>query len=265
MSWKFFRVEQPRDHVAVVSFDRADRLNALSIELLIELEALAHSFRDDADTRAIVFRGDGPHFSAGADLKDAGAEERSRQPLVKRRRGLRVGQRALKALLEIDQITIGALHGGALGGGACIATALDFRIGSESSWVCYPEINLGMNLQWVGLPLCVHLVGPSRAKRMVILGEREAAPTLLEWGFLDEVVPDDLLLERALKMAEAYAAQPPVAAQMIKRSVNQLVGALDEAVMHMDFDQWQLATSTEDSEKARAEYWNDGKPQFDGN
>ncbi len=265
MSWEFFRVERPRDHVAVVVFDRADRLNALSIDVLVELEALAHSFRDDAETRAIVFRGEGKHFSAGADLKDPSAAERAQQPLVQRRRGLRVGQRALKALLEIDQITIAALHGGALGGGACIATALDFRIGTESCFVCYPEINLGMNLQWVGLPLCVHLVGPARAKRMVILGEREPAATLLDWGFLDEVVAEDHLVERALEMAQAYAAQPPVAAQMIKRSVNQIVGALDEAIMHMDFDQWQLATSTEDSQKARDEYWQDGKTRFRGN
>ena len=87
-------------------------------------------------------------------------------------------------------------HGVALGGGACIATAVDFRVGAESCRVGYPEIDLGINLQWMGLPLCVHLIGPARAKRMVILGQHETAPTLLEWGFLDEMVPDDELLDR---------------------------------------------------------------------
>ena len=263
MSYEYFTLEK-NGHVAVVSFNRPDKMNALSADVLEELEHVAHSFRSDGETRAVVFRGEGRHFSSGADLTDPKAAERAALPLVVRRRNLRLGQRVLRALLEMDQITIAAMHGGALGGGACIATAVDFRVGSESCWVCYPEINLGINLQWIGLPLCVHLVGPSRAKRLVILGERETAQTLLQWGFLDEVVPDGQELDRALEMARAYAAQPPVPAQMIKRSVNKIVGALDEAVMHMDFDQWQLAALTEDAATAREHFREEEKPEFKG-
>jgi len=65
-------------------------------------------------------------------------------------------------------------------------------------------------------------------------------------------------------MAKAYAAQPPIPAQMIKRSVNKIVGALDEAVMHMDFDQWQLAALTEDAATAREHFWEEEKPEFKG-
>ena len=80
-----------------------------------------------------------------------------------------------------------------------------------------------MNLQWVALPLCVHLIGPSRAKRMIGLGQREDAETLLRWGFYDELAPADRLMERALAMAEEYASRPPLPAQMIKQSVNAIV------------------------------------------
>ena len=76
-----------------------------------------------------------------------------------------------------------------MGGGACIATALDLRIGADDCFMQYPEIDLGMNLMWQSLPLCIHLVGPARAKRLVIGGERVFAPTLLQWGVLDECVP----------------------------------------------------------------------------
>ena len=189
MEYQFFKIEK-KGSVAVVSFNRPEKMNALSFDLLEELEQVAVSFRSDARTRAVVFRGEGRHFTSGADLSDPRAEGRAQVPLVVRRRNLRVGQRALVAILEMDQITIAAMHGGALGGGACIATAVDFRIGAASCWVCYPEINLGINLQWLGLPLCVHLVGASRAKRMVILGQRENAQTLLDWGFLDELTAD---------------------------------------------------------------------------
>jgi enoyl-CoA hydratase/carnithine racemase len=156
----------------------------------------------------------------------------------------------IRALLEIEQITIAALHGVCLGGAACIATALDFRIGAEGCTAGYPEIDLGMNLSWFGLPLCVRLVGPARAKRMVILGQKEPADTLLAWGFLDEVVAPEQLLPRAREIAVQYAAKPPMPAQMIKRSVNAIAGALDQAVMHMDTDQFLLATTTADHAEA---------------
>lgn len=152
----------------------------------------------------------------------------------------------IQKLHEMNQITIAAINGGALGGGACIVSALDFRIGAEDCFVAYPEGALGIPLSWVSLPLCVHLIGPARAKRFVILAQKENATTLLNWGFLDEVVPSDRLMDRAMEMAENYAAMPPVAAQMIKRSVNAITSALDKAIMHMDSDQVLLASLTED-------------------
>ena len=85
---------------------------------------------------------------------------------------------------------------------------------AENCLIGYPEVSLAMNLSWMALPLCVHLIGPARAKRMVILGNKENADTLLNWGFLDEIVPEDQLLARAMGRAEEYAAQPPMAAQM---------------------------------------------------
>ena len=151
-----------------------------------------------------------------------------------------------------------------MGGGACLATALDFRVGSSDCFACYPEIDLGINLMWSSLPLCVHLVGPARAKRMVIGGERIAATTLLDWGFLDEVVEPVDLIERATELASFYAAKAPVPAQMIKRSVNHVVSALDQAVMHMDFDQNLLAGSSADAREAAAAYLSKRPAKFTG-
>jgi enoyl-CoA hydratase/carnithine racemase len=168
-------------------------------------------------------------------------------------------------ILEIDQITIAAINGHALGGAACIATACDFRIGAEDCLIGYPEVSLAMNLSWMALPLCVHLIGPARAKRMVILGNKENADTLLKWGFLDEVVPENQLLNRAMEIAEAYAAQPPIAAQMVKRSVNAISSALDQSIMHMDSDQYLYATSGEDFKEAIQAFLEKRKGSFKGN
>jgi enoyl-CoA hydratase len=155
----------------------------------------------------------GKDFSSGADLADPRKKEQAQDSLLLKLRHSKTGHQTIRSIFEMDQITIAAVNGHALGGGACIATACDFRIGAQNCLIGYPEFNLAMNLSWMALPLCVHLIGPARAKRMVILGNNENADTLLKWGFLDDVVPDDQLLARATEMAAAYSAQPPMAAQ----------------------------------------------------
>jgi enoyl-CoA hydratase len=261
MTYQHVSIER-RGHVAVVTFNRPERANALNYAHLAEIEQAALEFRDDAQTRVVIFTGAGKHFSSGADLNDPGVEYR--EPLLLRRRRSRIGERAIHALYDIDQITIAAWNGAAMGGGACIATALDFRVGAEDCFMQYPEIDIGLNLMWQSLPLCTRLVGAARAKRLVAGGERIHAPTLLQWGALDELVPRAELLNRAFEMADHYAAKPPIAAQMIKRSINAIEAALDRAVMHMDADQNLLAQTTEDRRIAAASYRGDAKPTFTG-
>lgn len=253
-----------RGPIAVVTLFRPEKMNALSVDLMEELERVTEEFQPDVETRVVVFTGRGKHFSAGADLTDPRRAEAARASLLVRQRGANLGPRLTRKLQEMNQITIAAINGGALGGGAVIVSALDFRIAGESAFVAYPEINLGMNLSWLGLPLCVHLVGPARAKRLVILGRREPARTLLSWGFIDEVVPDADLMDRALEMARDYAAQPPIAAQMIKRSVNAISSALDSAVMHMDADQLILSHLSEDHAEALRAFFEKRPPDFKG-
>ena len=182
-----------------------------------------------------------------------------------RRHRRRAGQHCIQAILEMDQITIGAWTGAAMGGGACIAAAMDFRIGAKDCFMSFPEILIGVPLMWQALPLCVRLMGASRAKRMVISGEHVRGPTLLDWGVLDDMVSKDRVEEQAMEWAERYAAQAPVAAQMIKRSVNAISTALDRSIMHMDFDQHLLASSMEDTAEAIASYHEKRKGNFTGN
>jgi enoyl-CoA hydratase len=165
----------------------------------------------------------------------------------------------------MNQITIAAIDGVALGGAACITTALDFRIGTDDCRIGYPEVKLGIPLSWVSLPLCVHLIGPAKAKRMVILGNQEDPKTLLNWGFLDAVVSGDQLMKRAMDMANAYAVQAPVAAQMIKRSINAIMSSHDQALMHMDSDQVLLTQLSGEFKEGVEAFFQKRKPDFKGN
>ncbi len=263
MSYKYLAIEKDGP-VATLTLNRPEKLNALSVDMMQELCDAADAFQQDYETRVIIFRGAGKYFCAGVDLNDPKIVALRELPLLERQRQATLGQRMITKLHGLNQITIASIKGGAVGGGAVIASALDFRIGEENTFVSYPEINLGMNLSWYGLPLCLRLVGPARAKHMAILGNKESAKTLLDWGFLDEVVHVEKLPFHVQQVAKAYASKPPVAAQMIKRSVNALSGALDASIMHMDTDQFLLTNASKDFEEGIQAYLEKRPPEFTG-
>ncbi|MDD9890825.1 MAG: enoyl-CoA hydratase/isomerase family protein [Gammaproteobacteria bacterium] len=255
MSFNFLTVERD-DQIAQITLRRPECGNALSLALMREITTAANSFKYDTDTRVVIFRGEGKHFCVGADLKDDERWQANESgDLLTRTRLTQVGRDLLESILGINQVTIAVIQGAAAGGGACIPTACDFRIGADDCIIGYPEVKLSMNLSWGALPLCYNLVGPAIAKRMVIGGDLEKAEDLLKWGFLDETVTAEKLESRALEMAEYYASRPALAAQMIKRGINALQLA-NAGIMHMDGDQNALATLSEEFIQARDAFLN---------
>lgn len=240
-------------HIAVVTLNRPEISNALNQSIMTDIERVTEEFQEDVETRVVIFTGEGKHFSSGADLSGRSPAAPVDSVLAMQRR-ISLGPRMIRKLHEMNQITIAAVNGAALGGGACITTALDFRIGAEDCEVGYPEATLGMSLSWFGLPMCTRIVGPSRAKRMIILANKEKAQTLYDWGFLDELAAPDSLMDKAMEIAGQYAAMPPIPAQMIKKSVNAVTSAMDQAIMHMDPDQLMLTHRTEDFVEAMGAY-----------
>src|SRR5258707_13528829 len=102
------------------------------------------------------------------------------------RRHLKLGPRLTRAWHEMEQMTIGAIEGFCIGGGVALAVALDFRIMGRDAHLRGPEIGLGMNMSWQGIPRMLHLIGPARAKQAVVLADQGISPTEAHQGGLVE-------------------------------------------------------------------------------
>ena len=252
------------DQIATITFNRPEKRNALTAAACLELERIAETFRDQPNTRVVIVRAAGSDFGVGADLNEAAASVTSRPTLLEQRRAAEQGARLTRAIEEIPQPTIAAVHGFATGAATCIAAACDFRFGAADCRMGYGEVRLGINLMWNALPRCVRLIGPACAKRMIMTGSLIPAEKLHDWGFLDEVVPGNDLDARTCAFAAELAALPPIAVQMIKRSVDAVSGALDRAIMHMDADQWLVAAQSHDFQEGLQAFLGKRTPKFTG-
>jgi enoyl-CoA hydratase len=251
------------DGIAVVTFDRGDRLNALSIEAQQALKAAALELRDDIEVHAVVLTGN-PVFSAGADLSDPAMTTRARAPLLEKRERLRLGPDLCAAWEALDQVTIAAVERFCIGGAMSLVSALDFRIAGRGSHFRLPEVPLAMNMSWQTQPRLVNLIGPARTKQLVIFGERLPATTAFDWGLVDELADDGGALEAAMAWARKVAALPPLSVRMAKRGITQIATALNLTATFMDHDQYLLATSTQDHREALKARRDKRAPKFTG-
>ncbi|MDG0978813.1 MAG: enoyl-CoA hydratase/isomerase family protein [Halieaceae bacterium] len=252
------------DDIATISLNRATQRNALTVDMMSDLAEAARAISRDTQVYAVIIQGTGEHFSVGADLSQLNLGDAS-PTLLEQRQTAELGGELIKNIADIRQPTICAIQGIATGGGACIAAACDFRVAADNAHIGYGEVKLGMNLMWHAIPYAVELVGPARAKRLIMSGKLFDAEQLLGWGFIDELCAPEQLASTALSWAQEYAALPPVAVQMIKRSINRYANPLGDAIMHMDSDQWLLTTQSEDFTEAVDAFMIKRRPKFKGN
>lgn len=222
------------DSIAVISLARAERRNAQNIHMTYELNAAFDEAAHDEGVKVIVLRGDGPHFSAGHDLKDLPWDERH-QPIGTAGEVAGAGvpgwmSREDEIYLEmcrrwysIPKPTIASVQGKALGGGLMLCWVCDLIVAAEDAAFGDPVITLGVG----GVEWFVHAyeLGHRKAKEHLFTGEPWSAPEAYRLGMVNHVVPADDLDRFTLDLAGRIAAMPPFALRLAKQAVIQSLEA----------------------------------------
>jgi enoyl-CoA hydratase len=226
---------KPRPHVALITLNRPERLNALSFELVAPLyEAIAAAAADN-DSYVVVVTGAGRGFCSGLDLEDHGVP-----PGIAGLPMSRIATRAMEymsdlvpALRELPQPVIAAVNGPAYGGGMCLCFGADIRLAGESAVFRGAGINNGLTGTELGVSyLLPRLIGASRAFEIILTGREVSAREAERVGMVARVVPDAELLDAALDVAEEMCALSPHGLAMTKQTLwsNLEVGSLQAAM-----------------------------------
>ena len=251
--------------LARVTFEREGTANALSLSLMRELTEAARSFENDSETSAIVLSGSEDNFCLGFDLQDDEFASLSTATLAERRTAFEVGSRMCQAWEDIQALTISAINGWCVGGGVALAVSTDLRVMAKNSHLYVPEIERGLNMSWGSVPRITNLVGPARAKRIIVLAEKIDAARAVDWGMADEIAPQGQVIETALGLAERAASMPPVALRMCKQGINAYANALARTASWFDHDQFTLAQQSQDAAEGINAFFERRAPDFKGN
>ena len=257
------RVSRPREHVARLTLDRPDSLNAYDESLLCTLVARLEDLDADPDVRAIVLTGAGDRaFCSGVDLENMPLTPE--MAFAEYEEGLGRFQNVVRTLRTIETPVVGAINGYALGAGCDTALACDIRIVSENAVVGETFIDVGFVPGDGGAYLLPRLIGEARAKELIFTGRKLEGEEIVEWDLARECVPADELLEAAEAFAAELATRPPIALGLSKALVGESFDVdLETAFEHATRAQ-RICAQTDDHAEAVAAFAEKREPEFTG-
>ena len=205
-----------RDHIALVTINRPDKLNALNAAAKNELKQLFLEIQNDASVDVVILTGSGEKaFVAGTDIRELRELDEKKGTLFSEG-----GQAVFNLIEDLGKPVIAAVNGYALGGGAELALACHIRICSENAKFGQPEVNLGIIPGYGGTQRLARLVGKGRAMEMILTGDQIDAQEAFRIGLVNRVVPLQDLLNAAETMARKIMSKGQVAVRLALLAVN---------------------------------------------
>ncbi|MFW6447910.1 MAG: 3-hydroxyacyl-CoA dehydrogenase/enoyl-CoA hydratase family protein [Halobacteriota archaeon] len=243
------------DGVLSVEVNRPERLNALSAEVLAELDDVFSSVDPD-DVRCAVISGAGDRaFSAGADISGFGELEPTDAMDV---------TPAFETINDFPRPVVARIDGYCLGAGLELALACDLRLATERSTFGSPEINLGLIPGGGGTQRLLRILGETRAKELVFRGNHIDAERAERWGLVNRAVPVDEFEEVVASFVDDLRGGPPLGLEVAKRVLNEGADASLDAALALESQGFGLLMGTEDVREGTAAFAEDREPSFEG-
>ena len=258
-----FRFEAA-DGVATITLDRPDRLNALTFEVYRELTDFLPALDRDAAVRAVVLTGAGRAFCSGGDVHEIIG------PLVKMdmpdlMRFTRMTGSLVLQMRTCPQPIIVAVDGVCAGAGAIISMAGDLRYATPEAKTAFLFVRVGLaGCDMGACSILPRIIGQGRASELLYTGRAMTAAEGQAWGYFNEVVPANQLLEKAQSVARSLAEGPAFAHSMTKKCLHQEWNLSIEQALETEAEAQAICMQTKDFERAYNAFVAKQKPRFQG-
>jgi len=249
------------DHLATVTLNRPEKLNAMNLELLDTLADALQRLADDADVRCVVLTGAGRGFCAGGDISAmASGEVVSGDPVARLRRQ----EESSRLLHEMPKPTIAMINGPVAGAGLSVALACDIRIAAESARFGTAFARVGFSGDFGGTWMMQRLIGPARARELYFTAQLLDAREAERIGLINRAVPDDRLREETMALAQKITSGPPIALARMKQNMNLALVSDFATLLKAEAEGMIMTGMTKDHLAAARAFLAKREPAFEG-
>ena len=262
MEFKTIKFTEPESGVGLITLNRPDRLNALSLDMLEDLEALFKELSDQGEVRVIVITGEGRGFCSGADLKDSRARREVSTLIKDPATHLVAIQKKYSALItdmrRLPQPIISAVNGPAAGGGMCIVLASDVVIAGPHATFIPSFINIGLTGGELGTTYFLpRVVGIPRASEILLTGRTVEAREADKIGLVSRLIEDGDLMDAVMETARMMLLKSPMGLRLTKEALNQNLNAPSlEAAIELENRNQSICCFSQEFYKAVEEFTN---------
>jgi len=258
MTYEFILVEPAYlERIALIQLNRPKELNALNLQLMLELKEALKTLDKDDNVSCIIITGNEQAFAAGADIKQM--ENKNAIDLLK------IDQfETWDQIRKTKKPVIAAVNGFALGGGCELAMTCDMIIAGESAKFGQPEIKLGIMPGAGGTQRLTKALGKAKAMELVLTGRFIGANEAYQRGLINQVVPDELCLDEALKLGKEIAQMSPVALQLAKESVLKAFETGLQEGLYFERKNFYMCFASDDQKEGMNAFVEKRKPVFKG-